>query len=97
MMRIDENKIDKIIGLCAKYEPKKIGMFGSYARNEANDESDLDILISFQGKINFFEIAGLEQELEEELNMNIDLITEKSLNPMIAEYILDDLVVIHER
>jgi len=49
--------------------------FGSYARNEQSDKSDLDILIDFEGQIDLLGLIGLEQQLKDELNLRVDLIT----------------------
>ncbi len=55
--------------------------FGSYARNEAGETSDLDLLVSFVEPKSLFDLVRLEQELEDRLEICVDLITEESLHP----------------
>jgi predicted nucleotidyltransferase len=73
--------------------PQKIGVFGSYARNEQKVLSDLDILIYLDNskKISLLDIIGIEQQLSEALGVKVDLITERSLNPLIRPYVEKDL------
>ena len=56
-----------------RYGVKKIGLFGSYARNEAKEESDVDIYVEFN-EISFSKIAGLWNYLEDLYHKKIDLV-----------------------
>jgi len=95
---MDINKIsDTVISSLKPYNPEKIGIFGSYARNEQNAESDLDILVRFKNVISFLDLVGIEQELSETLGLKIDLVTERALkNEKLKEYIYKDLKIIYE-
>lgn len=84
-----EKTIREITG---KYNPVFIGIFGSYARNEQTDKSDLDLLVDFDTKINLLELIGLEQELSEILGIKVDLVTMKSVNERLKPYIEQDLI-----
>lgn len=84
-----EKTIREITG---KYNPVLVGIFGSYARNEQTDKSDLDLLIDFDTKINLLELIGLEQELSEILGIKVDLVTMKSVNERLKPYIEQDLI-----
>ncbi len=77
-----------------KYKPTMVGVFGSFARNEDNRMSDLDILIDFENNINLIELIGLEQELTELLGIKVDLVTLKSFNHNLKSYIEKDLISI---
>jgi uncharacterized protein len=72
----------------------KAGIFGSYARGEAKKKSDIDMLIKFKGKKSYFDLVGLEQELEQHLGKKVDLLTYKAIHPLIKEYIEHDEVSI---
>jgi len=85
---------NQIINITSKYNPKLIGIFGSYARGENKANSDLDVLIDFEQDINLLEIIGLEQELTERLGLQVDLITLRSLNPQLQKYVEADLILL---
>ncbi len=72
----------------------KAGIFGSYARGEANKRSDIDILVKFKGRKSYFDLLDLEEELQEKLKRKIDLITYKSVHPYLKGYIYKDEVKI---
>jgi uncharacterized protein len=93
---ISKRQQDIIIRELLKYKPLLIGIFGSYARNENNSESDLDILVSFDSDITLFDIIGLEQELTKKLGIKVDLVTEKSLSKKIEPYINQNLINIYK-
>jgi predicted nucleotidyltransferase len=72
--------------LLEKYTVRKIGLFGSFVRNEANEKSDIDLLVDFKEKTfnNFIELTF---ELEKIFNRKVDLLTEKGISPYILPYI----------
>lgn len=73
---------------------KEIGVFGSYVRNEANKKSDIDILVSFNRQIGFFEFLRLEETLSEWLGAKVDLVTKAALKPHIGKRILNEVTMI---
>ena len=81
-----------ILDIVSNYNPKMIGIFGSYARGENDQNSDLDILIDFDQTPDLLEIIGLEQKLSEKLGIKVDLITVRSLNPQLKIHVEKDLV-----
>ena len=56
------------------YNIKSAHYFGSYAKGTQNEESDLDILVEFDGPVSLFTIAGLSLDLEDMLNVSVDVI-----------------------
>jgi uncharacterized protein len=88
MISINQSLI--ILNTLKPYKPKKLGVFGSYARGDSNAKSDLDILVEFNAKINLLDLIGLEQQLSKALGLNVDLVTSKSLSPYIKEEIERD-------
>jgi predicted nucleotidyltransferase len=83
-----ENIVKKVT---QRFSPTLIGVFGSYARGEENEKSDLDILIDFDKKVNLLELIGIEQELTELLGIKVDLVTLLSVNSSLKPYIESDL------
>jgi predicted nucleotidyltransferase len=73
-----------------KYRVKKIGLFGSYVRDEASKKSDIDLLVDFEEKTfdNFIELAF---ELEKVFNKKVDLLTEEGISPYILPYIKNEV------
>lgn len=74
-----------------KYKVKSIGLFGSFARDEANEDSDIDILVEFSGNIGW-EFIDLKEFLEESLEREVDLVTIEALKPELKEDILRDVI-----
>ena len=71
---IDDIK-QRIIPIAKSYGVKSMSLFGSYARGEANEESDIDILID-RGKINgLLEYFSFVNELEDTLNCHVDVVS----------------------
>jgi hypothetical protein len=73
-----------------KYRVKKIGLFGSFVRDEASKKSDIDLLVDFEEKTfdNFIELAF---ELEKVFNRKVDLLTEEGVSPYILPYIKNEV------
>lgn len=85
------NSLKKIIvPILKKNGVVKAGIFGSVARGEATKRSDVDILIKFKGRKSIFDLAHLELELENIMHQKVDLITYKSLHPLLKERILNE-------
>ncbi len=77
-----------------KYHVNKLGIFGSAARGENTEQSDIDILVDFDTPIGFFDFIRLENFLSELLQKKVDLISEKAVKPIIRESILRDTVYV---
>ena len=78
--------------LLNSYGVKNIGLFGSYVRNEQNQDSDIDILVEFDsGKLNYNNFINLAYYLEDNFNTKIDLITVDSLSPYLGPCILKEV------
>ena len=72
----------------------KISLFGSVAREEENNKSDIDFLVQFEEGRTLFDLIRLKQELELLLDKAVDVVTEKSLHPLIKEQIMTEAVEI---
>jgi hypothetical protein len=69
----------------------RLGLVGSYARDEAKADSDIDIVVRLQSDNTFRSFFGLLHFLQDNLQTRIDLATEASLKPQIRESILKDI------
>jgi hypothetical protein len=74
ILSIDEIR-DKICPICEKYKVEKVWLFGSYARGEAREDSDVDFHVKTTEEMRFLELGGLYADLEEALGKEIDMIT----------------------
>lgn len=93
---LTRNQINVIIEVLKPYNPKRIGLFGSVARNEETLNSDIDILYDFNSPITLFHLAEMKNKLTEKLKKKIDLVSANAIDHKIKEYILTDLKVIYE-
>jgi predicted nucleotidyltransferase len=71
------------------------GVFGSVARGEATETSDVDILIKFEKPKSLLDLVRLERELSGTLGRDVDLVTEASLSPYIRDEVLRQLRVFY--
>ena len=79
--------------LSSKYFIKRIGVFGSFARGDASEGSDLDILVELAQPIGL-DFISLADELEEILKVKVDLLSDKSIKPSLKKYIDEDLLYV---
>ncbi len=90
MKELDKLK-PKIVKILKRYGIKKAAVFGSYARGDQKESSDIDILIE-PVKGMGLEFVGLGLELEDKLRMKVDLVSYNGINPHLKKYILADEV-----
>lgn len=74
-----------------RYGVMRLGLFGSYVREQQRKKSDIDILVSFDRDIDLFEFIDLREFLEAQLNHKVDLVMEKALKPAIGKRILSEV------
>ena len=75
----------------ARFGVNKVGLFGSYAREQQRRRSDIDILVSFSRDIDLFDFLDLREYLEDRLQQKVDLVIESALKPAIGKRILSDV------
>jgi len=85
--------IPKIVSILKKNNIKKAGIFGSYARGDFKKNSDIDLVVQ-PTKGMGLEFVGLALELEDKLDKKIDLLTYKSIHPLIRKRILNEEIKI---
>jgi len=86
-----ENKLKELKPyLFQKFNVERIGYFGSYSRNEQNQFSDIDILVSFTKPLGW-EFFDLQEFLETQLNMKVDLVSENALKEQLRQIILNSV------
>ncbi len=85
---------EKIIDILRRNDVKRASFFGSIVRGEMTEESDVDLLVEFEGRKSLLDISGLKIELEDALNRRVDVVTYRSLHPLLKERILAEQVPI---
>lgn len=79
-----------------KYGLVRLGLFGSYSRDEANESSDIDILIEMKSDINdvYNKKKNFKKLLEETFHRNVDIAREKYLKPLAKKSIEQDIIYV---
>jgi predicted nucleotidyltransferase len=80
--------------LKARYGIKRIGIFGSFVRGEAGEESDLDLLVEFEPEadVGLLRFVEAENHLSDLLGVKVDLVERAALRPRIGKHILEEVV-----
>jgi hypothetical protein len=81
---------EEILRLAAQRGARNVRVFGSVARGEANEHSDLDLLVEWEPDSSLLDHAGLVQDLQELLGMKVHVGTEKSLHWYVRDRILSE-------
>ena len=90
------DEIKQIVAeLAAQYGAKRVYLFGSCARGDMTDSSDIDLRID-KGNIKGFQLAGLLLDLEDSLGRPVDLVPTTSLDQRFLDAIRDDEVLLYE-
>jgi uncharacterized protein len=88
---LKENR-EEILRIAAKYGARNVRVFGSVARGEADEASDLDFLVEMEPGRSLFDLGGLQTELETFLGCRVDVVTEKGLKPRIRGRVFNEAV-----
>lgn len=86
---------EKILPILKKNDVVRASIFGSFARGEDKDGSDIDILVELREAKGLLFLAGLKFELEDALDRKVDLLTYKAINPRLEKYIYKDEIKIY--
>jgi predicted nucleotidyltransferase len=74
-----------------RYPIAYLGVFGSWGRGEQTADSDLDLLVDFDGPIDLFAYARLQEEIGARLGLRVDLVHRPGLKPAIGENVLREV------
>ena len=78
-----------------KYGVVKIGLFGSVARGDNTENSDVDLLVKVEkADFSLMDFVSLKRFLEDSLKCRVDLVMEGSIKPRLEKYILDEVVYV---
>ncbi len=85
-------KREDIVRVCAKYGARNVRIFGSVARGEADEASDVDLIVEFEPGCSLLDHAGLCLELRELLGVEVDVVSERGIKPRIRNRVLREAV-----
>lgn len=86
----------KIEPIAREYGVKKVFLFGSYAKNSANEESDIDLMIEKGLPLSLLKLSGMRQRFQETLALPVDLITTAGIEPEFYKQIEGTEVLLYE-
>jgi len=75
-----------------RYPISELGLFGSYARGDFNEQSDIDILVDFNGRIDGFDYIRLAHELEDAFKFKIDMVSRKGIKAQYLPFVEKNLI-----
>lgn len=80
--------------LAALYKVKEIGLFGSFAREQQDASSDIDLLVEFGKEADLFDLVGLALFLEDKLHRKVDVVSKRALRAEIRDAVLREVVAL---
>jgi predicted nucleotidyltransferase len=92
-MKLEEVR-SRILPILKRYGIRRASVFGSFARGEEREDSDIDILVEFEEGKSLLDLVGLKMDLEEALGRKVDVLTYKSLHPLLKDRILQEQTII---
>jgi uncharacterized protein len=90
LKKLQENKLE----LEQKYSISELGLFGSFARGDYRETSDIDILVDFDKQIDAFEYIQLAHDLEDILNHKVDVVSRRGIKPQYLPYVEKNLIYV---
>ena len=87
--------IKTLVEICKTNDVAMVGVFGSMARGEANEDSDIDLLVRLARPKSLLSLVALERKLADALGRKVDLLTENALSPYLRDRILGELQVLY--
>jgi hypothetical protein len=83
---------DEIVEIARARGASRVRVFGSVARGEAAEGSDIDFLVDLEPGRSLLDLGGLLMDLQDLLERNVDVVTERGLRPRVAQRVLADAV-----
>ena len=87
-------KREEILRIAARHGARRVRLFGSVARGDADPQSDVDVLVDFERGRSLFDHAALMLELEALLGCKVDVVTERGLRDRIRDRVLKEAVAL---
>lgn len=85
-----------VVNIAKQYGVKRVYLFGSYAKNAATAQSDIDLLIEKGKPMSLLDLSGMRMKFEDELKVPIDLLTTDGAKDEFSKEIVGTEVLIYE-
>ena len=82
----------EILNLALRHGARNVRVFGSRARGEAGESSDLDLLVTLGEGRSLLDLIGFKQDLEDLVHRPVDVVTEQALSPYLRERVLSEAI-----
>ena len=86
--------ISPVRKILKRHDVKKAELVGSFARGDHTDDSDIDIVVELADDTTLLDMAGIQLELEDELDREVDLVSYGGVSDRLAEYLFAETVQI---
>jgi hypothetical protein len=87
-----QQKRQQVLEIAAGHGARNVRLFGSVARGETTETSDLDLLIEMEPGRSLLDIVAIKQDLEELLGCKVDVVTEAAISPYLRDKVLHEAV-----
>lgn len=85
-------KRDEILRAATRYGATRVRVFGSVARGEGDDQSDIDFLVEMDPGRSLFDLGGFQYELEQLLGHPVDVVSERGLKERLRDRVLREAI-----
>jgi predicted nucleotidyltransferase len=87
-----DRRREEILRVAARRGARNVRVFGSVARGDSDEKSDVDFLVEMEPGRTLFDLSGLLLDLESLLQVSVDVVTERGLRPRVRERVLAEAV-----
>jgi uncharacterized protein len=92
LQELRDRRREEILRVAAQRGARNVRVFGSVARGDNDEKSDVDFLVEMEPGRTLFDLSGLLLDLESLLHVSVDVVTERGLRPRVRERVLSEAV-----
>jgi len=86
---------DSLKDVCRRNDISQLFLFGSYARGDEREDSDIDLLVRFSKPKSLLSVIAIQRQISEILGRPVDLITEPAISPYLRDRIMKELRIVY--
>jgi len=92
LQELRDRRREEILRVAASRGARNVRVFGSVARGDSDEKSDVDFLVELEPGRTLFDLSGLLLDLESLLHVSVDVVTERGLRPQVRDRVLAEAV-----